>query len=209
MTTPILAYRQLSFPCILTWLKGQGSSLGFILKDTKQRHHFNNKNQSYGFSNSQVWMSELDCKEGSVPKNWRFRTVVLEKTLENPLDCKEIKPVNPRGNQPWKFAGRTDAEAEAPILWPPDAKSWLTAKDSDAGEDWEQEEEGATEEEIVGWPHRLNGHEFEQILGDSEGQGSLACYSPWYHKGSDMTEWLNNNKNKIKYSSETEINKPL
>ena len=126
--TPILTHRQLAFPCILTWLKGQVSSLGFLLKDTKQRHNFNNKNQSYGFSNSRVWMWELDCKEGWGLKNWCFRTVVLEKTLESPIDCKEIKPVNPGGDQPWKFIGRTDAEAEAPILWPPDAKSWFTGK---------------------------------------------------------------------------------
>ena len=111
-----------------------------------------------------------------------LRTVVLKKTLESPLDSKEIKPVNPKGDQPWLFTGRTGAEAEVPILWPPDAKSQLTGKDPDAGEDWGQEEKGTTEDEMVGWQHRLNGHELEQTPGDSEGQGSLVCCSPWGHK---------------------------
>ena len=115
----------------------------------------------------------------------------LEKTLESPLDSKEIKPVHPKGNQPWIFIGRTDAEAEAPIPWPPDAKSWLIGKDSDAEKNWRQEEKGVTEDEMVGWHHWLNGHEFQQAPGDGEGQGSLACCSPWGHKESDMTEWLN------------------
>ena len=114
-------------------------------------------------------MWELDRKEGWVPKNWCFQTVVLEKTLEGPLDCKEIKPVNPKGNQSWIFIGKTDAEAEAPIFWPPDAKSQLIGKDPDSGKDWEQEEKGTTEDEIVGWHHQLDGHEFEQTLGDGEG----------------------------------------
>ena len=122
-----------------------------------------------------------------------FRTVVLEKTFESPLDCEEIKVVNPKESQLWIFIGRIDAEAEAPILWPPDAKSWLTAKDPDDGKDWGQKK-GMTEDEMVGWHHQLNGHEFEQILGDSEGQGSLACCSPWGLKESDMIEQLNNNK---------------
>ena len=107
------------------------------------------------------------------------RTVVLEKTLESPLDCKEIKPIKPNGNQSWIFTGRTDAEAEAPIIWPPDGKSQLIGKDPDAGRDWRQEEKGTTEDEMVGWDHQLNGHEFEQAPGDGEGQGSLVCYSPW------------------------------
>ena len=141
--------------------------------------------QSYDFSSSRVWMWELDSKEGGVLKNWCFWTVMLEKTLESPLDSKEIKSVNPKGNQPWIFIGRTDAEAEAPILWPPDAKSWLFGKDPDAGKDWRQEKKGMTEDEIVGWHHRLNRHEFEQTLGDSEGQGSLVCWSPWAHKELD------------------------
>ena len=107
------------------------------------------------------------------------------------LGCKEIKPASPKGNQSWIFIGRTDAEAETPILWPPDAKSWLIWKDPDAGKDWEQEEKGMTEDEIVGWRHQLDGHEFEQALGVGDGQGSLACYSPWGLKESDTTEWLN------------------
>ena len=110
-------------------------------------------------------------KEGQALKNWCFWTVVLEKTLESPLDCKEIKPVNPKGNQPWVFIGKTDSEGEVPILWPPDAKSRLIGKDPDAGKDWRQEEKGTTEDEMVGWHHRLNGYEFEQAPGDGEGQG--------------------------------------
>ena len=131
--------------------------------------------------------------EGWALKNWCFWPVVLEKTLESSLDCKESKSVNPKGNQPWIFIGRADAEAEVPILWPPDAKSWLIGKDLDAGKDWGQEKR-VTEDEMVGWSHRLNGHEFEQTLEDSEWQGSLECYSPWGHQESDMTQWQNNNK---------------
>ena len=121
----------------------------------------------------------------------------LEKTLESPLDCKEIQPVHPKGNQSWIFIGRTDIEAETPILWPPDAKSWLIWKDSDAGQDWRWEEKGTTEDEMVGWHHRLNGHEFEYALGVGDGQGVLACCSPWDHKQSDRTEWLNWNELKL------------
>ena len=156
----------------------------------KQRHHFADKDpsiQSYGFSSSHVWMWLLDHKEGWAPKNWSFQTVVLEKTLESPLESKEIQPVNPRGNQPWIFIGRTDAEAETPILWPPNVNNWLIWKDPDAGKDWGQDEKGMTEDEMVGWHHRLNGHEFEETQGDSEGQGSLTCCSPWGHKESDTT----------------------
>ena len=130
----------------------------------KQRHYFANKglsSQGYGFSSSHVQMWELDHKEGWAMKNWCFQIVVLEMTLESPLDCKEIKPVNPKGNQSYIFIGRTADEAEAPVLWPPDAKSWLTGKDPDAGKYWRQEEKGMTEDEVVGWLHRLNGHEFE------------------------------------------------
>ena len=149
----------------------------------KQRHHFADKgpcSQSCGFSHSHVRMWELDHKEGWVLKNWCFWTVVLEKTLESPLDCKEIKPVNRKGNRPWIFIGRTDVEAETPILWPPDAKSQLIGKDPDAEKDWGQEEKGMMEDEMVGWHHWLNGHDFEQTQGDSEGQGSLAClWSLW------------------------------
>ena len=128
----------------------------------KQRHYFANKglsSQSYGFTSSHVWMWELDYKESSC-----FWAVVLEKTLENPLDCKELRPVNPKGNQSWIFIGRTDVEAEAPILWPPDGKNWLIRKDPDAGKDWRQEEKGTTEDEMVGWHHRLDGHEFDMSL---------------------------------------------
>ena len=117
--------------------------------------------------------------------------MVLEKTLESPLDCKEVQPVNPKGNQSWIFIGRTDAEAEASILWPPDAKSWLIGKDSDVGKDWRQEEKGTTEDEMVWWHHRLDGHEFEEALGVGDGQGGLACCSPWGCKDSDTTELLN------------------
>ena len=117
--------------------------------------------QSYGFSSSDVWMWELDHKESWVPKNWCFWIVELEKTLESPLDCKEIKPVNPKGNQSWIFIGRTDAEAEIPVLWPPDEKNWLIWKDPDAGKDWRQEEKGMTEDEMIRWHPQLDGHEFE------------------------------------------------
>ena len=134
-------------------------------------------------------MWELDSKESWELKNWCFWTVVLEKTPESPLDCKESQPVSPKGNQSWIFTGRADAEAEAPILWPPDVKNWLTGKDPDAGKDWRQEETGMTEDEMVGWPHWLEGHEFEQALGVGGGQGSLACCSPWGHKESDFESW--------------------
>ena len=138
--------------------------------------------QNYGFSNSHVWMRKLDYKESWVLKNWCFWTVVLKKTLENPLDCKEIKSVNPKGNQSWMFIGRTDAEAETPVLWPLDVKNWLIRKDTDAGKHWRQEEKGTIEDEMAGWHHRLNGHEFEQALGVGEGQGGLACCNSWGHK---------------------------
>ena len=137
--------------------------------------------------------SYMDHKEGWASKNWCFWTVLLEKTLESPLDCKEIKPVNPKGNQSWIFIGRTDDEAEAPILWPPDAKSWLIGLDRDTGKDWGQEEKRVIEDEMFGWYHWLNGHEFEQTLGDSEGHGSLACCSSSGHKELDMTYRLNSN----------------
>ena len=123
-------------------------------------------------------MWELDHKESWALKNWCFWTAVLEKTLENPLDCKEIQPVNPKGNQSWIFIRRTDAEAETPILWPPDAKNWLIVKDPDAGKDWRWEEKGMTEDETVKWHPRLNGHEFESVLGVGDGQGGLVCCSP-------------------------------
>ena len=123
-----------------------------------------------------------------------LRTVVLEKTLESPLDSKEIQPVHSKGNKSWIFIGRTDAKAETPIFWPPDLKSWVIEKDPDAGKDWGQEEKRMTEDAMVGWHHWLNGHKSGQILGDGEGQGSFACCSPWGHRESDTTEWLNSNK---------------
>ena len=136
-------------------------------------------------------MWEFDHKESWVLKDWCFWIVVLEKTLESPLDSKETKPIDPKGIQSWIFIGRTDAEAETPILWPPDAKNWLIWKDPDAGKDWRQEEKRMTEDEMVEWHHRLDVHEFEQAPWVGDGQGSLACCSPWGCKESDATEWLN------------------
>ena len=158
----------------------------------KQRHYFVNKgpsSQGYGFSTGHVWMWELDYKENWAPKNWCSWIVVLEKTLESPLDCKEIQWVHPKGDQSWVFIGRTDAET--PIFWSPDAKSWLIWKDPDVGKDWRQEEKGMTEVEMVGRHHWLNGQEFEQAPGVGDGQGSLACCSPWDRQELDTTEWLN------------------
>ena len=160
----------------------------------KQTHFFANKglsSESCGFSSSHVWMWELDYKESWVPKNWCSWTVVLEKTLESPLDCKEIQPVHPKGDQSWIFTGRTNAEAEAPRLWPPHAKNQLIGKDPDAGKCWRREEKGTTGVEMVWWHHRHNGHELEQAPGVGDGQRSLVCCSPWGHKELDMTEWLN------------------
>ena len=157
----------------------------------KQRHYFANKSpssQSCGFSSSHVWMWELEHKESWLLKNWWFWTVMLENTLESPLDCK-IKPVNCKGYQSWIFTEGLNAEAEAPILWPPDVKKWLTGQDPAAGKDWRQEK-GMTQDEMVGWHHQLDGHEFEQVPGVSDGQGSLVCCSPRGHKESDMTEQL-------------------
>ena len=142
------------------------------------------------------------CESWTIKKDERWRidafwTVVLEKTLKSPLDSKEIKPVNPKGKQSWIFIGRTDAEAEPPILWPPDVKSRLIRKDPDAAKDWRQEEKGTTEDEMVGWHHWLNEHEFEQALVDGEGQGSLVCCRPWGCKESDTSEQLNSNKSRL------------
>ena len=135
-----------------------------------------------------VWMWELDCEESWMLKNWCFWTVVFI----SPLDCKEIQLVHSKGDQSWVFIGMTDVEAETPpILWPPDEKSWLIGRDPDAGKDWEPEEKGTTEDEMVGWHHGLNGHESEGTPGVGDGQGGLACCCPWGHKESDMTEWLN------------------
>ena len=147
--------------------------------------------QGYGFSIGHVWIWELDCEESWAPKNWCFWTVVLEKTLESPLDCKEIQPVHSVGDQPWDFFGRNDAEAETLVLWPPHVKSWLIGKDSDAGRDWGQEEKATTEDEMAGWHHRLYGHEFEWTPGVGDGLGGLACYNSWGRKESDTTERLN------------------
>ena len=159
----------------------------------KSRHYFANKDlssQGYGFSSSHVWMWELDYKESWVLKNWCFWTVVLEKTLQSPLACKEIQPVHLKGNHSWIFIGRTDAEAETPIIWLPDVKNWLIGKDPDAGKDWGREK-GMTEYEMVGLHLQLDGHECEQALRVGDGQGSLACCIPWGCKESDRTEWLN------------------
>ena len=136
-------------------------------------------------------MWELDYKESGAPKNWCFWPVVLEKTLESPLDCKEIQPVHPKGDQSWVFIGGPDAEAETPILWPPDAKSWLIWKDPDTGKDWGREEKETTEDEMVGWHHQLDGHGFGWTPGVGDGQGGLACCGPWGRKELDTTERLN------------------
>ena len=136
-------------------------------------------------------MWELDYKESWAPKNCCFWTVVLEKTLESPLDCKEIQPVHPKENQSWIFIERTHAKAETPIHWPPDAKNWLIWKDPDAGKDRRWEEMGTTEDEMLGWHHRLNGHGFKKTPGAGDGQGGLTCCSPWGHKESDTSEPLN------------------
>ena len=136
-------------------------------------------------------MWELDCEESWVPKNWCFWTVVLEKTLESPLDCKEIQPVHLKWDQSWVFIGRNDAKAETPVLWPPHAKSWLIGKDPDAGKDLRQEEKGTTEDVMAGWHHWLDAHEFGWTPGVGDRQGGLACYSSWDHKELDTTEQLN------------------
>ena len=136
-------------------------------------------------------MWELDNKECWAPKNWCFWTVVLEKTLASPLDCKAIQPVHPKGDQSWVFTGRTNVEAENPILWPPHVKSWLIGKDPDSGRDWGQEEKGTTEDEMAGWHHWLNGHDFGWTLGVGDGQGGLVCCDSWGRKELDTTEQLN------------------
>ena len=145
-------------------------------------------------------MWELDCEEGWALKNWCFWTVVLEKTLESPLDCKEIQPVQSEGDQPWDFFGGNDAKAEAPVLWPPHAKSWLIGKDFDARRDWGQEEKGMTEDEMAGWHYWLDGCESEWTLGVGDGQGGLVCCNSWGCKESDMTErlnWTDTSQNKV------------
>ena len=146
--------------------------------------------KAMGFPSSHVWMWELDYRESWALKNWCSWSVMLEKILESPLDSKEIQPSHPKRNQSRIFIGRTDVEAEAPILWLPDVKSWLIGKDPDAGRDWGQEEKGTTEDEMVGWHHQLNGHEFEWTPGVGDGQGGLACCDSWGRKESDTTERL-------------------
>ena len=145
----------------------------------------------YGLSSSHVRIWDLDNKEGRAPKNLCLWTVVMEKTLENPLESREIKLVNLKGNQPWILFGRNDAEAEVPILWPPDTNSWLVGKDPDVGKDWRQKEKKVTDDEM-GWHYRFNGHELRQTLGDSEEQGGLVCCSRWEHEEPDMTWQLSN-----------------
>ena len=157
-------------------------------------NYFANKvpsSQGYGFPSCHVWMWELDCKESWVLKHRCFGTVVLEKTLESHLDCKEIQPTHSEGDQPWVFFGRNDAKSETPVLWPPHAKSWPIGKDSDAGRGWGQDQKGSTEDDIDGWHYRLDGCEFEWILGDGDEQGGLTCCDSWGRKESDTTEWLN------------------
>ena len=174
-------------------LLGRKAMTNFDSIFQKQRHYFANKglsSQRYDFSSSHVWMWELDHKE-SWTSNWCFWTVVLEKTLASPLDFKEIQPVHPKGDQSWVFIARTDTEAETLILGPLHVKSWLIGKHSDAGNDWEQKQKGTAEDEMAGWHHRLDGHEFEWTLGVGNGQGGLACCNSWGRKEWNMTEWLN------------------
>ena len=167
-----------------------------------QRRYFANKgpsmdqSQGYGFSSSHVWMWELDYKEGWALKNWCFSTALLKKTLESPLDCKEIKPINAKGTQSWIFIGKTDVEGETPILWPPDVNNWLIWKDPVAGKDWKQEEKGTTEDEVVGWHHRLNAHKFEHSSGSYRWKGSLESCSPWGHKETQLGNWTELNGEK-------------
>ena len=173
-----------------TWLLGRKvmTNPDSILKSRDITLSTGSSSQSYGFSSSHVWMWELNYKESWASKNWCFWTVVLEKALESPLDCKEIQAVHTKGNQSWIFIGRTGVEDETSNLWPPDVKNiW---KDPDAGNDWRWEEKGRTEDEMLGWHHWLNGHEFEYAPGVGNGQGSLVCCSPWGCKESDTTEWL-------------------
>ena len=160
----------------------------------KERHHFADQgpySQDYGLSSSHVWLWKVDHKEGRAPENWCFWTLVLEKTLESPLDSRQIKPDNLKGNQPWILIGWTDAQA--PIFWSPDVNNWFIEKDPDVGEDWRQKKKKGTENEMVGWYHRCDGHELEQTPGDGEGQGDLACCNPWGCKESDMSRRLKNN----------------
>jgi len=166
------------------------TNLNSILKSRDITLPTSLSSQGCGFSSSHVWMWELDYKESWAWKNWCFWTVVLEKTLESPLDCKVIQPVHPKGDQSLVFIGRTDVEAETPILWPPDAKSWVIGKDPDAGKDWGQKEKGATEDEMVGWHHWLDGHGFLWTPGVGDWRGGLVCCGLLSHRESDTTEWV-------------------
>ena len=169
------------------------TNLDSIFK-SRDINYFANKgpsSQGYGFSSGHVWMWKLDCEESWTPKNWCFWTVVLEKTLESPLDCKDIQPVHSKGDQSWMFFGSNDAKAETPVLWPPHAKSWLIGKDSDAGRDCGQEEKGTTEDEMAGWHCWLDGRESRWTPGVGDRQGGLACCDSWGRKVLDTTEWLN------------------
>ena len=160
------------------------TNLDSIFK-SRDINYFANKgpsSQGYGFSSGYVWMWKFYCEESWALKNWCFWTVVLEKTLESPLDCKEIQPVYSKGDQSWVFFGRTDAKAETPVLWPPHAKSWLIGKDPDARRDWGQEEKGMTKHEMAGWHHWLDGRESEWTPGVGDGQGGLACCDSWGRK---------------------------
>ena len=160
----------------------------------KQRRYFANKSlssQGYVFASCHVWMWDLDCEEIWALKNWCFWTVVSQGTLESPLDCKEIQPIHSEGDQPWDFFVGNDVEAEIPVLWPPHVKTWLIGKDSDAGRDWGQKENGATEDEMAGWNYWLDERESEWTPGIGDGQGGLACCDSWGQKESDTTERLN------------------
>ena len=176
------------------WIDGPRDDHTRWSKSDKDKYHMillicEIKKKGYSFSSGHIWMWELDYKESWALKNWCFWTVVLEKTLKSSLGCKEIKPVHPKGDQFWVFIERTDVEAETPNLWPTVAKSWLIWKDPDAGKDWGQEARGTTEDGMVGWHHRLDGHGFGWTPGD--GHGGLACCSSWGRKELDTTKWLN------------------
>ena len=160
------------------------------------------QNHCYGFSCGHVWMWELDCEDSRTLKNWCFWTVVLEKTLESPLGCKDIQPVHSKGDQSLVFFGRNDAKAETPVLWPPHVKSWLIGENSDAGRDWGQEEKGTTEDEMAGWHYRFDGREFEWTPGVGDWQEGLVCCNSWGRKESDTTERLNWTELMSKYLSD-------